>query len=116
MPADQQCTIALCYMAGTDESRYNLPRISNEIAAIIPGNESTQSNEWDIILHCRAGEPFRRISELHPFYPALYYVLLFPTGQLGWQPGMPYNNWPGKISMREFLAYHFHPWSNESNH
>jgi hypothetical protein len=35
---------------------------------------------------------------------------------LGWQPGIPYNNQGGKISMREFLAYRLHIRTDESNH
>ena len=117
MPPEQQCTIALRYLSGTDQRRYNLPIITNEIAAVIPGNEDQHSNSCDIVLHHRAGSPFKHISDIHPFYPALHYVLLFPTGQMGWHSGISYlDRKERRVSMQEFLAYHFHPRTNESNH
>ena len=48
------------------------------------------SNSRDIILYRRQGEHHQRISDLHPFYPALHYVLLFPKGQMGWNHQIPY--------------------------
>jgi len=127
MPPEHQCKIALQYLPGTDRRRYNLPTISGEIAAVVPGTEEQFSNSRDIILHRKAGEPLQRISEIHPFYPALHYVLLFPTGQMGWNHQIPYyvpsnaeirvEAEGGKcLSMREFLSYRFHPRTNESDH
>ena len=29
---------------------------------------------------------------MHPFYHALQYVLLFPPGQLGWHPHLPFKD------------------------
>ena len=142
MPPDHQCTIALRFDETCDRRRYNLPTAaSNEIAAIIPGSGDQPTAGRDIILHHKAGDGLKRISELHPFYPALHYVLLFPTGQLGWHPQLEYQNGaeaddqenaqqpppgdetagagPSKckcISMREFLAFHIHPRQQLSNH
>ena len=82
MSPKQQCTIAL----------HNLLTITNEIAAVIPGNEDQHSNRHDIVLHSRVGSPFKRISDINPFYPALHYVLRFPTGQMGWHSGIPYHD------------------------
>ncbi len=31
-----------------------------------------------------------RISDLHPAYDPLHFVLFHPHGELGWQPGMPH--------------------------
>ncbi|KAF8194927.1 hypothetical protein BJ912DRAFT_807026, partial [Pholiota molesta] len=89
-PADQQHTIALRYDSDTDRRRYNLPTTSNEVAVILPGDGDRAENTRDIILHRKAGEGLRRISELHPLYHSLHYVLLFPTGQLGWHPKIPF--------------------------
>ena len=44
MPADHQCKIALQYLPGTDHCRYNLPTISGEIAAVVPGTGEEFSN------------------------------------------------------------------------
>ena len=46
--------------------------------------------EKDIILY-RCDAPFQEISDTHPLYPSLHYVLLFPTGQLGWYSYIPLN-------------------------
>ena len=88
MPPEQQCTIALRFDENCDHCCYNLPTAaSNEIAAIIPGGGDQPTDGQDIILHCKAGEGNKHISELHPFYPALHYVLLFPTGISKWCTG-----------------------------
>ena len=57
---------------------------------VIPDAGEEFSNSRDIVLHRREGEPLKRISELHPFYAALHYVLLFPQGQMGWNLQIPY--------------------------
>ncbi|PPQ94221.1 hypothetical protein CVT25_006667 [Psilocybe cyanescens] len=92
MPMDQQCTIALRYERETDCRRYNVPSAaSNEVAVILPGNgDEVYPNGRDVVLRRRAGERLETISELHPLYLPLYYVLLFPTGQLGWHPKIPF--------------------------
>ena len=93
MPPEYQCQIALRFDDACDRRRYNLSEAgSKEIAAIIPGKNDQTTHGRDIILHRNAGEGLQRISEMHPFYPALHYVLLFPTGQLGWHPGLEYQN------------------------
>ena len=92
MPANQQCTIALRFDKRCDRRRYNLPTAgTSEIAAILPGSGDVLTHFRDIILH-RLDGGLQQISELHPFYPALHYVLLFPTGQLGWHPDLEYKN------------------------
>jgi len=127
MPPEHQCRIALHYDPGTDRRRYNLPTVTGEIAAVIPGTGQEFSNGRDIILHRREGEPLQRISEMHPFYPALHYVLLFPTAQMGWNDQIPHyvpevaeirQMAPGdnRTTMREYLAYRFHIRTTESNH
>ena len=90
MPPEQQCKIALRFDEGTDRRRYNLPTAAaaNEIAVILPGDGDQPQDARDIILYRRHGESLQRISEMHPFYPFLHYVLLFPTGQLGWHKRM----------------------------
>jgi len=83
-----------------------------------------------------------QIDYRHPFYVSLHYVLLFPTGQLGWHPCIEYkagemvpdagelepnageNNegqvQPSKkrkyITQTEYFAYRLHPCFEESNH
>ena len=90
MPPEHQCKIALRFDESTDRRRYNLPTAAagNEIAVILPGDGDQPQDARDIILYRRHGESLQRISEMHPLYPSLHYVLLFPTGQLGWHKRM----------------------------
>ncbi len=68
---------------GTDGRRYNLPTV-DELAAIIPGDGSEPvKNDRDIVLRMH-DDSLKRISQLHPSYQPLHYVLLFPHGELGW--------------------------------
>jgi len=90
MPPEHQCKVALRFDEGTDRRRYNLPTAAaaHEIAVILPGDGDQPQDCRDIILYRRRGEPLQRISEMHPMYLSLHYVLLFPTGQLGWHKRM----------------------------
>ena len=67
-----------------------------------------------------------RISDCHPFYPSLRYVLLFPTGQLSWYNHLPYQDEEDRpanakekyMSLAEFHRYRLfiRPSHMESNH
>ncbi len=68
---------------GTDGRRYNLPTV-DELAAIIPGDGSEPvQNDRDIVLRMH-DHSLKCISQLHPSYQSLHYVLLSPHGELGW--------------------------------
>ena len=130
-----QCAIALRFEHNSDIRRYNLPTVtSNEIAVILPGDGDQPTRARDIVIHKRGGG-LREISDLHPLYPSLHYVLLFPTGQLGWHPHIPHiqveNPRYGrrqrdeeehhrigrnKVTQMEYFQYRLHPRVNESNH
>ncbi|PIA31356.1 hypothetical protein AQUCO_05000025v1 [Aquilegia coerulea] len=69
--------IRLVYTSTTDPRRYNLPT-SEDIAVIIPGDETVKTSKRDIILHLRNNN-LERISECSPLYLSSHYVLLFPT-------------------------------------
>src|ERR1700724_1106021 len=85
----QDCRILLRFHKNCDKRRYNLPGAANrEIAVIIPGEGDITRDPRDIILH-RKGGGLRRINETSPAYQALHYVMLFPTGQLGWHSNLP---------------------------
>jgi len=135
MPGHQQCRIALHYDKECDQRRYNLPTAaSNEIAVILPGDGDQVQGSWDIILYCCNGQGLQHISDLHPLYQALHYVLLFPTGQFGWCPNIPYANRENKasrdedsdgntpsdkrscVTQTEYFRYQLFPWINESSH
>ena len=131
LPPAQHRTIALHFDENCDRRRYNHPDASvQEIAVIIPGEGDQIKHSQDIILHLQDG-PLLRISDLHPLYPALRYVLLFPTGQLGWHENLAYQDeedGPAEegrsvhkrncVSMAEFHRYRLfiRPVLNESQH
>ncbi|XP_052200448.1 uncharacterized protein LOC127806909 isoform X1 [Diospyros lotus] len=75
----------LHYNSRTDRRRYNLPT-ADEIAIVIPGDGTEASGMRDIILHFRGNNELMQINECHPAYFPLHYVLLFPYGELGWEP------------------------------
>ncbi len=136
LPMDQ-CKIALRFDEECDRRRYNLPTAaSNEIAVVVPGDGEVTGYR-DIVLH-RRDAPMETISECHPWYHALHYVLLFPTGQLGWHPKIQYvggQNNEGQenaalelndenpaakkrnyVSMAEYFAYRIHKRQNQTLH
>ncbi|PIA34361.1 hypothetical protein AQUCO_03800159v1 [Aquilegia coerulea] len=78
--------IRLAYTPTTDPRRYNLPT-SEDIAVIIPRDETEPTSKRDIILHLKNNN-LERISECHPLYLPSHYVLLFPTGDLDWSTDM----------------------------
>jgi hypothetical protein len=89
MPDEQQCRIALHFDSGCDRRRYQAPDAAvREIAVILPGDGDQVRGSQDIILYRLDAQPLQHISDSHPFYPALRYVLLFPTGQLSWHPNI----------------------------
>ena len=91
IPPERQCRIALRFDAGCDRRRYQAPDASvREIAVILPGDGDQVRGSQDIILYRNHGPPLQRISDSHPLYPALCYVLLYPTGQLSWHPTILY--------------------------
>ena len=133
MSPEDQCRIALRFQENTDRRRYQNPLPSaNEIAVILPGDGDTPTDCQDIILFRKSGQPHQRIRDSHPFYPSLRYVLLFPTGQLGWHRRIPYheqedqiaqpnndNDEDGKfVSLAQYFRYRLHirPTHFDSNH
>jgi hypothetical protein len=91
MPREQKCTITLHFDAAYDKRHYNAPDASvKEIAVLLLGDGDEVKSSQNIIIHRRHGDGLQHISDCHPFYPCLCYILLFPTGQLGWHPAIPY--------------------------
>ena len=87
---DDDISIRLRVAPGYHHHRrqYNLPT-ADEVAVILPGADSDdlQIHRRDIILQKRSGA-LQTISDLHPAYVPLYYVLLFPYGENGWHPDL----------------------------
>ena len=97
------------------QRRYNAPT-SSEIAVILPGSgDGTETpNPRDIIIKGRDGY-LQRISETHRLYDPLHYVLMYPTGEPGWQLDLKQKeNSTKSLSCREFYAYRL-MWRGENN-
>ncbi|UZO29014.1 uncharacterized protein OCT59_022511 [Rhizophagus irregularis] len=71
-----------------DARRYNAPAASNVAAIMVGDGYEVEPSNRDIVLNLRDGT-LQRISELHPSYDPLQYVLLFPNGDDGWHLDIP---------------------------
>jgi hypothetical protein len=116
-------TVKLCVVPGHDPRRYNLPT-ANEVGVILPGEDIFQGDHRDIILHLRPRyyhNPINhrdhlqlsRISEGHPAYVPLHYVLLFPFGEPGWYYELRVPNNPRRVTLLQYMAYRLHARTHE---
>ena len=71
-----------------DRRRYNLPAVP-EIAAFIPEPAEPAKHARHIVVQLREGG-LHQISELNAAYDPLHFVLLFPRGEMGWDPAIPH--------------------------
>ncbi len=62
---------------------YNTPTASNVAVIMIGNGYDVNPSNRDILLRLR-DRGLQKISELHPSYDPLHYVLLFPKGDNGW--------------------------------
>ena len=65
-----------------DTRRYNTPSASEVAVIMIGDGQETQHQNRDIVLQPHEGG-LQRISEIHPSYTPLHYVLMFPRGEDG---------------------------------
>ncbi|KAF9594796.1 hypothetical protein IFM89_034779 [Coptis chinensis] len=72
----------------SDGRQYNLPT-GNEVATLIKGDGFNVNDFRDIIVG-----GLERINELHPKFMALQYPLMFPRGEDGYRPWIPYRRFP----------------------
>ncbi len=74
---------------GQVDRRYNVPtgQGEREVATVIPGNarDANVSEGRSIQLRVRGGG-LHYISDCHPWFDGLHFVLLHPQGQNGWSP------------------------------
>lgn len=91
----------------------------DEVAIILP-NDPSQPQSRDIILRKHGGH-LQQISELHPAYAPLQYVLLFPRGENGWHPDLrvqdPNNRRPQhkRVMLTHYVSYRIHSRRRESS-
>jgi hypothetical protein len=111
-------TVKLCVVPGNDPRRYNLPT-ANEVGVILPGENVFQGDHRDIIIHLRPQTyhnahdnrdhvQLNRISEEHPAYAPLHYVLLFPFGEPGWYYELRVPSNPRRIALLQYTAFRLH--------
>ena len=116
-------TMELCVAPGHDPRRYNLPT-ANEVGIILPGENAFQGDCRDIVIHLRPQyyrDPLNhqqhlqleRISEGHPVYAPLHYVLLFSYGEPGWYYELRVPNNPRQVTLLQYTAYQLHSRHNE---
>ncbi|RXK39725.1 ribosomal protein L13 [Tremella mesenterica] len=95
-------TLSIVQPQTRDPRRYNRPR-AHEIGMITLPDAQPGSHR-DIIIQ-RHNSSLSRISELHPAYLPLRYVLLLPLGTAGWVPDTPrgpFHNWAEGNSLSRF--------------
>lgn len=99
-------------------AQYNLPT-ADEVAVILPGvdGDDTRYTQRDIILQRHKGE-LQIISDLHPAYVPLYYVLLFPNGESGWHPDLKLlscntQQAPRRLTQTRYVAFRLQVRENE---
>ncbi|XP_010456611.1 PREDICTED: uncharacterized protein LOC104738072 [Camelina sativa] len=106
---------------GLDGRNYTNPTVP-EIAALIPGDFVKEMPERDIIIEEKTTGSLQRISEIHPSYLALQYLLIHIFGEDGFRPGIQ-KGFLGKpktkktkcISMRQWFAFRIQEREAESN-
>ena len=113
---NEDVSIRLRVSPNLDRRRYNLPT-ADEVAVILPRTgDPAENNSRDIILHRRGGA-LQVISDLHPAYVPLYYVLLFPYGENGWHPDLQLhgaeNQARKRLTQSRFVAYRLQVRRNE---
>ena len=89
-----------------DLHRYEVP-ISSDVAALMIGDGyDIEPSNRDILLNQHQGG-LQRISELHPSYDPLHYVLLFPKGDDSWYKDIPLlgSKVRKRVSMMQFYSY-----------
>ncbi|KAF6174394.1 hypothetical protein GIB67_034151 [Kingdonia uniflora] len=87
----------LHYANFTNHRQYNIPT-TDEIAVILPGDGMEICNVRDIVGYVKHEQGLTQISECHPAYLPLHYVLFFPIGQLGWTTGLKHCDVTRKVS------------------
>ncbi|KAJ7246759.1 hypothetical protein C8J57DRAFT_1523464 [Mycena rebaudengoi] len=105
----QDAEVRLRVLPGNDHRSYNLPT-AEVVAVVLPGDGSPGDGR-DIILRNRnpTDAPMQRISDVHPAYAPLCYVLLFPRGAHGWHPDLyldePEKDRPGRLTQTRYHAF-----------
>ncbi|PKK66031.1 hypothetical protein RhiirC2_807898, partial [Rhizophagus irregularis] len=89
-----------------DLHRYNTPTSSDIAALMIGDGHDIEPLNRDILLRSYEGG-LQRISELHPSYDPLHYILLFPKGDDGWHADIPLagSTLRTRVTQMQFYSY-----------
>ncbi|KAL8153325.1 LOW QUALITY PROTEIN: hypothetical protein V2J09_011085 [Rumex salicifolius] len=111
--------VTLKLLGERPQRQYDRPQTS-EVAALVVGDFGETNASRDILIEHASGG-LQRISEIHPLYIALQYPLLFPYGEDGFHPNIPYHDnsgnrktQRGNVTMKEFYCYRIHQRLNEA--
>ncbi|CAG8661536.1 18179_t:CDS:2 [Rhizophagus irregularis] len=86
--------------------RYEAPTSSDVAVLMIGDGCDIEPSNRNILLRQREGG-LQKISELHPSYDPLHYVLLFPRGDNGWHPDIPLlrSRKRNRVTQMQFYSY-----------
>ena len=85
--------------SGEHARRYNEQLNLQEVSIL------TSSERHDLVIEKRGGG-LQSISDLNPKGMPLHFTLLFPHGTFGWDPSTQHMKGKGRVTTREFYAYH----------
>ncbi|EFO97109.1 hypothetical protein CRE_30483 [Caenorhabditis remanei] len=92
-----------------DQRRYQNPT-ADEIAVVYVGDEEEIPGKRGLTVHQKSGQ-LQSLHVIDPNCDPMTYPLLFPKGQMGWHPKIPYARKKGNrvnVTMREFYAFNLH--------
>ena len=86
--------------------KYGAPTSSDVAVLMIGDGCDIEPSNRDILLSQREGG-IKKISELHPSYDPLHYVLLFPRGDDGWHADIPLlgSGIRKRVTQMQFYSY-----------
>ncbi|CAO4369137.1 unnamed protein product [Caenorhabditis nigoni] len=106
---ERRVTMTFQIRSQDDQRRYQNPT-ADEVAVVYVGDDEDIPGKRGFTIHQHSG----RLTSLHIIDPncdPMSYPLLFPTGQSGWHPNLPYEKAKGKrqnVTMMEFYSYNLH--------
>lgn len=100
-----------------DPRRYNAPTTSTEIGVLIVGADGSrdpdQSTFRDILIRLnntsnsqQQSNQFQTINEINQHYDPMQYVLMFPSGNPGWNIASATIDGSSKVTILQFYRYH----------
>lgn len=105
--AQQQESLTIKLLHNPQVANSNLPT-SNEIAMIVPGDGTEQYQDRSLILRISDSDHLKFVSQTHSLYDPLQYVIMFPSGTLGWHPYMKDNS-NRSVTALDFYRYQLFP-------